>query len=92
MTAAVNMSRFDRSIRAVIAAGLLLLFAVTAAWPVAVLAGFMAFTAVSGRCPLYRFYGISTVGGLHKTACGASCGLAGLPVFDRGVADDRASR
>lgn len=60
-----NMSTADRFVRLIIAIGIAVLISLniisgTAAWILGIISGVFFLTAVTGFCPLYTIFGMST--------------------------------
>ncbi|MFN8184743.1 MAG: DUF2892 domain-containing protein [Candidatus Nanopelagicales bacterium] len=70
-----NVGKTDRLVRAMAGLALLGLGVLTQAWPPVVVGVLLALTAALGFCPLYWFYGLSTIGGVHRSCADGRCGL-----------------
>lgn len=73
-----NVGTVDRGVRAVVALTLIGIGAILGEWPAALLGIAVGATAVAGWCPLYRVYGLCTVGGVRRT-CGPEDPTCSLP-------------
>ena len=70
-----NVGVVDRLVRVVAAGSLVVVGAFVPAWPAVVLGILVALTTVVGFDPLYRLYGLSTIGGVHRDCGNGSCEL-----------------
>ncbi len=72
-----NVGRIGRITRAGVTVVLLAVAFFTQAWPLVLLSAAIALTAAIAHCPLYRLYGLSTVGGLRRDCGTERCNPTG---------------
>lgn len=68
-----NVGNRDRPIRVVAVGALFAVGMASHAWPPVALGILLGLTVAVGFCPLYRLYGVSTVGGVHRECGDGAC-------------------
>lgn len=68
-----NVGQVDRIVRGILALALLGLGVLRGEWPIVLIGVAIGATAVLARCPLYRVYGLCTIGGVQRNCDDGSC-------------------